>query len=65
VQTALLAYISSLTIGQSLPYTRLAQIAYDVSPGITNVSNVSLNGGTADLVATNQQAIRAGVLTIA
>ncbi|MBC8786510.1 baseplate J/gp47 family protein [Pseudomonas fluorescens] len=65
VATAIRAYISGLTLGQILPYTQLATIAYGVSPGITNVSGVLLNSGTADLGATNKQVIRPGTVTVA
>ncbi|MGY1448688.1 baseplate J/gp47 family protein [Pseudomonas chlororaphis] len=65
VTTALQAYISGLTLGQILPYTQLAAIAYGVSPAITNVSGVLLNGGTADVGATNKQVIRPGTVTVA
>lgn len=57
---ALFVYINALTIGQDLPYTRISQIVYDSSPGITNVENILLNGGTADLTASAQQVCRAG-----
>ncbi len=59
VQAALLAYINTLPIGAELTYTRLAQVAYDASPGVTNVTGVTLNGGTADLPATSLQVIKA------
>lgn len=65
VNLALQAYIASLTLGQILPYTQLAAIAYGVSPAITNVSGVLLNGSTADLGATNKQVIRPGTVTVA
>ncbi|MGT2505662.1 baseplate J/gp47 family protein [Cupriavidus basilensis] len=58
VVTALKNYINALGLGQNLTYSRLAQIAYDASPGVTNVTGVTLNGGTADLVATSQQTIK-------
>jgi len=64
VTTALQNYIATLAIGQTLAYTRLAQVAYDASPGVTDVTAMTLNGGTADLTATNQQLIVAGTLTI-
>jgi uncharacterized phage protein gp47/JayE len=64
VVAAIIAYINTLPIGTTLRYTRLAQIAYDVSPGITNVSAVLLNAGTTDLVATSQQVIKAGTTTV-
>jgi len=65
VVTAFQAYISSLTLGQILPYTQLAAIAYGVTPAITNVSAVLLNGSTADLGATPKQVIRPGTVTVA
>lgn len=64
VQTAIEAYIATLTVGQTLFYSRLVQVAYDASEGITNVTAVLLNTGTADLVATNKQVIQAGTVTV-
>ncbi|QAU22606.1 baseplate protein [Dyella sp. M7H15-1] len=54
VQAATQTYLASLTLGQTCAYTRLAQVAYDASPGVTNITGLTLNGGTADLVVTNQ-----------
>lgn len=65
VVTAIQTYIASLSLGQILPYTQLAAIAYAVSPGITNVSAVLLNGGTADVPATQRQVIRPGTIAVA
>jgi uncharacterized phage protein gp47/JayE len=65
VTAAIQSYISTLLLGQILPYTQLASIAYAVSPAITNVSGVLLNGGTADLGASNKQVIRPGTVTVA
>lgn len=65
VVAAIQAYISSLALGQILPYTQLAAVAYGVTPAITNVSAVLLNSGTADLAATNKQVIRPGTVTVA
>lgn len=64
VTSALQSFLSSLTLGQTLPYTRLAQVAYDASPGVTNVTNVLLNGGTSDLTTTSQQVVRAAAITV-
>lgn len=64
VQAALINYINTLPLGTSLPYTRLAQIAYDASIGVTNVSNVTLNDGTIDLMAGPQQVIKIGTITV-
>jgi uncharacterized phage protein gp47/JayE len=57
-QTALTNYVNELRIGQGLPYTRIAQIMYNASPGITDVTGIILNGGTADLVITNKQGLK-------
>lgn len=65
VVAALQSYINALTLGQTLTYSRLAQVAYDASPGVTNVTAVTLNGGTADVTATSKQVIKAGTLTVA
>lgn len=51
-------YINALALGQTLAYSRIAQVAYDASPGIVNVTAVTLNSGTADLVATAQQVVK-------
>lgn len=65
VVTALKNYINALGLGQTLTYSRLAQIAYDASPGVTNVTGVTLNGGVSDLVATSQQTIKWSTVAVA
>lgn len=64
VQTALAAFITSLGVGNSLPFTRLAQIAYDASPGVAGISGITLNTGTADLAATYRQTIKPGTMAV-
>jgi len=64
VQTALESYINGLTLGETLYYTRLAQVAYDASDGVVSVSSVTLNGGTADLTATSKQVIKYNTVTV-
>lgn len=51
VGAALQQYINTLPLGSGLRYTRLAQIAWDASPGVINVSNVLLNSSTSDIAA--------------
>lgn len=65
VNGALQNFLNTLPLGTSLPFTRLAQVAYDASPAVTNVSAVGLNSGTVDLLATNQQVVKAGTIYIA
>lgn len=64
VQAAIQEYIASLSLGQLLPYTQLATVAYGASPLVTNVSSVTLNSGTADLAASGKQVIRAGIISV-
>ncbi len=64
VQAALQSYIDSLALGATLQYTILAQVARGASPGVSNVTGVTLNSGTSDLTATNQQVIKAGTITV-
>jgi uncharacterized phage protein gp47/JayE len=50
---AVVAYINAMTMAeQTLALTRIAQIAYDSYPAITNVTNVMINGVAADLALT-------------
>lgn len=64
VRTAIINYINSLPLGTTLAWSRLAQVAYDASAGVTNVASVLLNSSTSDLTATNQQIIKAGTVTV-
>jgi uncharacterized phage protein gp47/JayE len=66
VSAALTAYINALSEGMALDFLRLPQIAFDTSPGVSNVplSGLTLNGATADLTVSGQQLIRAGTITI-
>ena len=65
VKNALTSYINALPLGTTLPFSRLAQVAYDASPSVTNATGVTLNSGTADLTATSQQVIKATSVTVA
>lgn len=61
VQAALIAYINGIATteeGATLPYTSLSNPAY-ATPGVTNVTSMLLNGGTADLTITYAQVFAA------
>lgn len=64
VLKALQDYIASLTLGETLPWSRLVQVAYDASAGVTNVTGVTINGATSDLTASVQQVIVLGTTTV-
>jgi uncharacterized phage protein gp47/JayE len=64
VSAAIQAFINGLAIGTGLPATRLVQIAYDADPGVTNVTNLTLNGATADLTVVPTGRLQAGTVTV-
>ena len=65
VNAAIATFVNNLPVGGSLPYTRLAQLAYGASPAVNNVTGLTLQGGTADLDAAPATVIKVGSLAIA
>jgi len=63
ISTNIAAYLNGLAIGASASYSRLIQIAYAASTSVTNVTGVTLAGGTVDLPATTGTAYRAGAVS--
>jgi len=64
VTAALSAALSAMPIGGVLAFSRLAAIAYAADSAVTNVTGVSLNGGTADLVPRASGLVRPGTITV-
>ncbi len=64
VQQAVVAHLAGLGIGEVLPWSRLAQIAYGASHSMVNVTAVLLNGGTADLDPGPGGVVRAGSVVV-
>jgi uncharacterized phage protein gp47/JayE len=64
VAVAITEHLASLPVGGVLRFTRLAQLAYDASPAVANVSAVSLNGGTADLDPGPAGVVRPGAVVV-
>lgn len=64
VSAALTAYLDTLPVGATLPWSRLAQVAYGASASVTNVTGVTLNGGTADLVSGQGGVVKAGTVVV-
>jgi uncharacterized phage protein gp47/JayE len=58
VSSAIQTYINGLGIGEKLSYTRLPALAFGVA-GVSNVSNVLLNGGTVDIGGGPTQVVKA------
>lgn len=65
VQNAVRDYVNSLTLGQPLVYTRLLQVAYNASAGVTAITGLLINGGTVDIAATPKQVVKAGTVGVA
>ena len=59
VADSISAYINSLPIGAGLPLTRLAQLAYSASATVVNVSAVTVNGATSDVVVSPSGVMKA------
>ena len=64
VKAAISSYINGLTVGQALRFSRLAGLAYDATPNVSNVVAVSLNGVAGDLGGDPRSVVRAGAVTI-
>lgn len=64
VEDAVTNYINALGLGHPLAFTRLLQVAYGASLGVTNVTGLTVNGGNSDLAATPKQTIKAAAVTV-
>jgi phage-related baseplate assembly protein len=64
VTGAIEAFIAALPIGAVLSYTKLAQLAYEASSSVVNLSGLLLNGETTDLMPPLFGVVRAGVVTV-
>jgi uncharacterized phage protein gp47/JayE len=62
VEAGVASYINALPMGASLPYTALAANIYSQNAGITNVSNLLVNGATADVGGGAAQVVRSGTI---
>jgi uncharacterized phage protein gp47/JayE len=49
VAGAVTAYVDGLTVGAALSCSRLVQVAYNGDANVTNVTGLTVNGGTADI----------------
>ncbi|MFM0155699.1 baseplate J/gp47 family protein [Paraburkholderia sediminicola] len=64
VQTAIQNFIATIPLGGTLSWSQLYAVVWGV-PGVAlPVTGLMLNGGTSDLVATAQQDIVAGTITV-
>jgi len=64
VSTAVRDFVNTLPLGQPLYYNRLAQVIFDSTPGVLNISPLGINGNIIDLVGTLRNVIKVGTLTV-
>jgi uncharacterized phage protein gp47/JayE len=64
VTAAVTTYINALAVGAPLALTRLAQVAYDAWPPVSNVSNLMINGSGADLMVAPNGVVKAGLVLV-
>ena len=64
VADAITTWINALPIGTPLPLSRISQLAYSVSPDVTNVSQVALNGEQADITPAASAVVKAGTVAV-
>lgn len=58
-------HIDSLGVGAPVRLTRIAQLAYDASAGVANVSDMKLNGTASDILINPKQRAVASTITAA
>ncbi len=64
ISSAITSFVDALPIGASLPISRLAQLAYDADPSVSNVTALTINGANADLVPPNNGVIKAASVVV-
>lgn len=57
-------YVGRLGIGASLSVTRIAQVAYEASSDVRNVSGVRINGNDFDLAPGTREVIKPGMVAV-
>lgn len=64
VAQAIDKYVANLGLGNALAWSRLYQVAYDASPGVTEVAGLTVNGGVSDISATSKERIIVGTVQV-
>ncbi len=64
VTTAVTDWVNALGMGQWLPISRVAQLAYDASPLVANVTQLTLNGMAADLATSQFGVVRVASVSV-
>jgi len=64
IQNYVAAYLNKLPIGRAASITKVAQQAYREGPGVQNIANVQLNGGSVDVIVSPLGVIKAGQVVV-
>lgn len=64
VQTAITSFVDGLSVGAVLPFSRVASLAYGADPSVSNVSGVTINGGTSDVGGVATEVVRLQSVTV-
>lgn len=64
VKNALVNYINNVAFATTLPYTKIAEIAYLADSNILNVKNLIFNGGTSDITPGNGELFQTNTSSI-
>lgn len=62
--SAITGFVDTLSVGQVLPFSRVAALAYAAGPGVTNVEAVTVNGAAADVGGGTAQVVRLRSVTV-
>lgn len=63
VENEIIAYLSSLGIGEDVVYVHVANVVHDV-PGVSNYSGLTVNAGTADITIAEDEKAAADSITV-
>ena len=64
VASQITAWVQALSIGASLPVSRIAGLAYATDPAVANVTLISINGSLYDLVPPANGVVRLATLVV-
>lgn len=64
VSSALTAFVNSLPVGAPLSYLKLAQVAFEASPDISDITALLLNGTISDLTPSASQVVRVASVVV-
>ncbi len=64
VQQAIIAYVDAVDFGATLAWSKIFAVAYNV-PGVTDVTGLTINGGTSDLTSAINQSFVVKAVNVA